>query len=108
MSRISRFLLLLLPVAASTVWTLRASHAGTASPRPVFVATDHGTYEALAVPPRGRPQAGELIVAFRPPAEERVIERALREAGAVNARRGAFGSRFAVTVDEGVGLARAL
>src|SRR5438445_928182 len=111
MSRVSRFLLLILiltPLAASTVWTLRPGRAETASPRPVFVATDHGTYAALAVPPRGRTRAGELIVAFRAPAEERTIERALRDAGTVGARRGTFGSRYAVTVDDRVGLARAL
>lgn len=109
MSRSSRFLLIVfIPLAASTVWTLRPGHAGTPSSRPVWVATDHGTYAALAIPPRGQSRGGELIVAFRPPAEERAIGRAFREAGVVGARRGTFGSRYAVTVDEGVGLARAL
>jgi serine protease len=109
MSRVSRFLFFIVtPLAVSTVWTLRASDPGTGPPRPVFVATDHGTYAALAVPPRERLRAGELIVAFRPPAEERAIERALRDAGTVSARRGTFGSRYAVTVDDAVGLARAL
>src|SRR5260221_3675966 len=68
-------ILLLVPVAASTLWTLRASdQGGGARPRPAFVATDNGTYEALAVPPRARVRAGELIVAFRAPADERRSE----------------------------------
>jgi len=108
MSRTRRVLLLLAaPLAASTLWTLRAS--GGASPsRPAFVASDHGTYAALAVPPRARVRAGELIVAFRPAADARTVERSLRQAGIANARRGSFGARYAVTVEEDVGAARAL
>ena len=110
MSRAHRIpILLLVPVAASTLWTLRASdQGGGAPPRPAFVATDNGTYQALAVPPRARVRAGELIVAFRPPADERSIDRALREAGVTTARRGLFGARYLATVDAAVGTARAL
>ena len=109
MSRISRFLLLLLaPAAFCIVWTLSISHAGTPPSRPVFVATDHGTYAALAVPPRGSSRAGGLIVAFRPAVEERDIERALRQAGVREGRRGGYGTRYLVNVAEDVAPARAL
>jgi serine protease len=110
MSRARRIpILLLVPLAASTLWTLRASdQGGGARPRPAFVATDNGTYEALAAPPRARVRAGELIVAFRPPADERSIDRALREAGVTAARRGLYGARYLATVDPEVGSARAL
>lgn len=110
MSRAHRLAIpLLLSLAASTLWTLRASDEGGGAPaRPAFVATDNGTYQALAVPPRTRVRAGELIVAFRPPADERSIDRALRQAGATGARRGVFGARYLATVDAEVGTARAL
>ena len=110
MSRAHRIsILLLVPVAASTQWTLRASDQGGGAPsRPAFVATDNGTYATLAAPPRARVRPGELIVAFRPPADERSIDRALRQAGVTNARRGLFGARYLATVDPAVGTARAL
>jgi serine protease len=110
MSRARRLsILVLTPLAVSTLWTLRASEdVGRARSRPAYVATDNGTFAALAVPPRARVRAGDLIVAFRPPADERSIERALREAGATTARRGFSGARFLATIDAEVGAARAL
>ena len=110
MSRARRLsILFLMPLAASTLWTLRASDdARGAASRPAFVATDNGTYAARAVPPRARVRAGELIVAFRAPADERTIERALRQAGATTARRGLMGARYLATVDAEVGTSRAL
>lgn len=109
MSRAYRFLILLAtPLVASAPWTLRASGQGTASARPVFVASDHGTYAALAFPPRTRVRAGELIVAFRPGADRATVERALRQAGVREGRRGGFGTRYLVTAEREVGPARAL
>lgn len=112
MPRPTRFLTLFcatvlgVPVMISTV---RTSEPEAAPPRPVLVASDAGTY-AVAVRPasRERVRPGELIVAFRTAAADNAIDRALREAGAAGARRGAFGPRYLVSVDDRVGTARAL
>jgi serine protease len=104
-----RFLLLFVTLLAWTAWALRASAGGAAAPtRPVFVASESGTYAALALPPRTRVRAGELIVAFRPAADVRTVERALRQAGVREGRRGGFGVRYLTRVDPEVGAARAL
>jgi serine protease len=56
------------------------------------------------------PVPGEVIVQFRGGADDRMAERAIREAGGRQARRSAFGARFLVEMDAGLsaedGLAR--
>ena len=60
--------------------------------------------------PAGAWREGELIVAFRPAASERDVERALGEGGARDARRShsRSGSRFLVTLDPGASVPEAV
>jgi len=48
------------------------------------------------------PVPGEVIVQFRSGADDRMAERAIREAGGLRARRSAFGARYLVEMDAGL------
>ena len=48
------------------------------------------------------PVPGEVIVQFRDGADDRMAERAIREAGGIRAQRSAFGRRYLVAMDSGL------
>jgi serine protease len=82
------------------------AHAG----RPSLRASDSVGVASLKLSERARMRTvpGQLIVQFREAADERVMERAMRETGAVRARRSVSPRRYLVTLDEGLSVATAV
>lgn len=82
----------------------------TLAPRPGIVADEPLRVASLpeSTIPRGASVPGEVIVSFRPAAGERDVEDSLRLAGGTRARRSAFGSRYLVTLAEGLDVDEAI
>jgi serine protease len=76
---------------------------------PVRASEAYGVAAVRAATPEERaPRPGEVIVQFRDGADDRMAERAIREAGGIHAQRSAFGRRYLVSMDEGLTTAQGL